>query len=430
MSRWLTLFTLILAGEMVFGLPFNTARFFRPTLLEAFNFTNTQLGDLFAVYGITAMLCYFPGGALADRFQARTLLSLSLVATACGGFVMMSFPQAETMALLYAFWGITSVLLLWGALIRATREWGGARQQGQAFGLLEAGRGIMAAAVAFVALKVFAWSLAGDVIDDSNRLAAFRNVILVYTFVTLTVAAMAWFFIPTSDGSTSSRPSPLLGMRRVVGRPVIWAQAGIIIAAYCGYKSVDNYSLYAVQVLGFDELEAAELSAIGAYIRPAGALAAGFFADRFSALRSVGIAFVLMLIAYVALSVATPDSAGLTLIFINLFISYFAVCGLRGVYFALLEENETPKQITGAAVGMISLIGFTPEIFFHPITGRILDADPGVVGHQNYFLFMVGVAVMGLSATLLLTWLRRRGGLWTQEIRHGAGRPAGKLETE
>ena len=84
------------------------------------------------------------------------------------------------------------------------------------------------------------------------------------------------------------------------------------------------------------------------------------------------------------------------------------------MYFALLEENKTPKQITGAAVGMISLIGFTPEIFFHPIMGRILDANPGIVGHQNYFLFMVGVAALGLLATLLLTWLRRRGGMWPQ----------------
>ena len=69
---------LIIAGEVVFGLPFHTARFFRPTLLEVFGFTNTQLGDLFAVYGITAMISYFPGGALADRYPARTLLTLSL----------------------------------------------------------------------------------------------------------------------------------------------------------------------------------------------------------------------------------------------------------------------------------------------------------------------------------------------------------------
>ena len=104
--------------------------------------------------------------ALADRYQARTLLCLSLLATAAGGLVMMTFPPASTMLVLYAFWGVTSILLLWGALIRATREWGGADQQGRAFGLLEAGRGVIAAAVAYVALKVFAWNLADGVVDD------------------------------------------------------------------------------------------------------------------------------------------------------------------------------------------------------------------------------------------------------------------------
>lgn len=61
MPRYVLMIALVVAGELVFGLPFNISRVFRPTLLEVFNFTNTQLGDLFAVYGITAMLAYFPG---------------------------------------------------------------------------------------------------------------------------------------------------------------------------------------------------------------------------------------------------------------------------------------------------------------------------------------------------------------------------------
>ena len=133
------MFALVAAGEIVFGLPFHTARFFRPTLLEVFNFTNTQLGDLFAIYGITAMVSYFPGGALADRFPARSLLTASLFATGVGGLFMAAIPPAMPMGLLYGFWGITTIFLFWGALIRATREWGGESTQGLAFGILEGG---------------------------------------------------------------------------------------------------------------------------------------------------------------------------------------------------------------------------------------------------------------------------------------------------
>ena len=95
MSRYLLMATLVFAGEIIFGLPFHTARFFRPTLLEAFGFTNTELGDVFAVYGVTAMIAYFPGGMLADRFSARSLLTVSLATTGIGGFYMASLSLVE-----------------------------------------------------------------------------------------------------------------------------------------------------------------------------------------------------------------------------------------------------------------------------------------------------------------------------------------------
>ena len=193
----------------------------------------------------------------------------------------------------------------------------------------------------------------------------------------------------------------------VLRRPVIWAQACIIVCAYCCYKGLDNYSLYAVQVLGFDEVEGARLSSYGAYVRPVAALTAGLIADRFDATRSLGVAFAFMSVSYMWLSVATPDTTMLAVIYTNIFITLFAVFALRGIYFALLEETRTPRHVTGTAVGVISFVGFTPEIFFASIAGRILDADPGVGGHLDYFRFLTGIAVCGVLIVLWLLWLKR-----------------------
>lgn len=63
---------------MIFSLPFHIPRFFRPTVLDVFGLSNTQLGDIFAVYGVVALAAYFPGGAIADRYSVRTLIALSL----------------------------------------------------------------------------------------------------------------------------------------------------------------------------------------------------------------------------------------------------------------------------------------------------------------------------------------------------------------
>jgi sugar phosphate permease len=411
------MFALVVAGEIVFGLPFHTARFFRPTLLEVFGFTNTQLGDLFAVYGITAMLSYFPGGALADRFPARSLLTASLFATGAGGLFMATIPAATPMGLLYGFWGVTTIFLFWGALIRATREWGGESTQGLAFGILEGGRGLVAALIASFALAIFASIMPenANLATDEVRRAGMRSIILVYTAAAFVAGVLVWFTVPVPDAAGYRSRHPLRGMARVLRRPVIWAHAAVIVCAYCAYKGLDNYSLYAVQVLGMDEVRGAALSTWGGWIRPFAAVVAGVVADRFNAARSIGVSFAVLVVSWAVLGLSSTEAAPPNIIYLNLFVTFFAVFALRGIYFALLEENRTPPYLTGAAVGLVSLVGYTPEVFFAPITGRILDANPGAVGFRHYFLFLAGTALLGIVVILFLLRLRRRGSLWPSE---------------
>ncbi len=411
--RFLLMLSLVVAGEVVFLLPFHTARFFRPTFLEAFEFTNTQLGDVFAVYGIMAMIAYFPGGILADRFEARTLLSLSLVATGLGGFYMASYPGVLGMSLVYGYWGVTTILLFWGALIRATREWGGDESQGRAFGILEGGRGIVAALLATAGVVAMANVMPDDldVMTNVERREAFRTVIFIYSSAAFVTAALAWLVIPASRLSGDSTHSALTVAGAVLSRPLAWAQAIIIVCAYCGYKGLDNYSLYAVQVLGMNEVDGAQLAMLGSYMRPVAPVVVGLLADRWAASRSIALCFGVLAVCFAVLAVYVPQGMpGMIVVFGNLFVTIFALFALRGVYFALLEENGVPPFLTGAVVGMVSFIGFTPDFFFGPITGRLLDASPGVGGHQHYFLFLAVTSALGLLSVLWMLRLRRAAG--------------------
>jgi nitrate/nitrite transporter NarK len=243
-----------------------------------------------------------------------------------------------------------------------------------------------------------------------------QRVILLYSAATLAASALTWWLVPVPEYRRRMAPRPLHGMLVVLKQPVVWAQAAIVICAYCGFKGLDNYSLYAVQVLGMDEVAAARFATWGAYLRPVAALVAGILADRFAATRVIAACFLLMLVTSVLLSVLAPGSQANALIMGNLFISFFAVFALRAVYFALLEENRTPLKYTGAAVGLVSLVGFTPEIFFAPVAGRILDATPGLGGHQDYFLLLAVIAAAGIVAVTWLAWLHRRaaGSAWDE----------------
>jgi len=407
---------LVIAGELVFGLAFNIPRFIRPTMLEVFGITNTQLGDMFAIYGIAAMLAYFPGGALADHFTARSLMATSLFATALGGLYLATVPGDTAMRFLYGYWGVTTIFLFWGALIRATRDWGGDGMQGMAFGLLDGGRGLAAAIVASAAVAVLALVMPENVSSATpeEREAAFRMVVYLYSGMTFFAALLVWFAVPPTPRADGPRFNPLQGMAIVLRRPIVWAQAAIVVCAYCGYKGIDNYSLYAVQVLGMDEVEGARLASYGAWTRPVAAILAGLVADRFNAARSILAMFIGLTLVYFILSMITPEGQGLWLMYANFVMTYVFVYGLRGVYFALLADNKTPSFLTGAAVGLVSVVGFTPDIFFAPIGGRILDANPGIVGFHHYFLFLAAIAVAGILAVFWLLAIRKRRGddLW------------------
>ena len=401
---------LIVAGEMVFSLPFHVGRFFRATTLDVFGFSNTQFGDAFAVYGVTAMLSYFFGGPLADRFSARKLIATSLFATGLGGFYMASIPGFAGTTLLFGYWGATTILFLWAAMIRATREWGGVAAQGRAFGLLDGGRGLAAAAMASVAVVLFGLFLPGETteITATERLAALRAVIYFYTAMTIAAGALVLLVIPESKRNDLSSPrNPLPALRAVVGTACVWAQALIVVCSYCAYKGLDNYSLYAVEVMGMSEFQAAQFTASATYLRLFGAIGAGLLADRFTARRTLAGLFMILTVSYVALAMSSPAAGLVGVIYANLLVTFAATYGLRGIYFALLEETKVPSTRTGTAVGVISVVGFTPEIFFASIAGRILDYSPGVTGHQNFFAFLAMIVVIGVGAYFVLARLLR-----------------------
>lgn len=401
-SRYLTLAALVIAGEAIFGLPFHVARFFRPTLLEVLGFTNQELGQLFAVYGVLAFLSYLPGGPIADRFSVRGLLTGSLVLTGLTGLYLASFPGYAGLLLIFGFFGVTTILLFWAALIRATREWGGASDQGKAFGFLDGGRGLFAAGLATVALVPFQLALPEDPSTASavERATALRNVIGLYTLATLLAAGLVWWMVPPSAPDREREPPPAVGaVLAVLKHPSVWLQALIVVCAYCAYKGLDNYGLFAAQVYGMNEVEAAKVSIIAAWIRPLAAVGTGFVADRVRPTKAVLSCFLLLIVGYAGFIFYDAGGHVPMILWSNITVTAASIFGLRGVYFALMEESRVPASLTGTAVGLISLVGFTPDIFVAPLAGWILDQNPGAPGHRQFFLCLLGAASLGALAT-------------------------------
>ena len=87
---------------------------------------------------------------------------------------------------------------------------------------------------------------------------------------------------------------------------------------------------------------------------------------------------------------------------INTVISSMAIFAMRGVYFALLEECRVPLAVTGTAAGVVSLIGFTPDVFMPMVGGVLLDSFSAAKGYRLLFTFTVGLCILGLLAALII----------------------------
>lgn len=386
--------SLMLAGEAIFLLPY-MRKSFQTSLEDVFQVSSTELGLLSSMFGILALACYFPGGWLADRVSARRLLSFSLVSTGLGGFFMLIIPSFNQMLALHAFWGITSILTFWAALLKATRLWGSADTQGASFGLLEGGRGAVAALMGTIATVAFA--IATQTGTTQDGLIA---VILVYTGAPLIAGIVIWFVIPddtpeieeTHKKQSSSEPSLL---HRAVRIPEVWLMAAIIFLAYLLYTGSYYFPAYAERGLGESKLFGAQLGTFRDWLRPVAAIAAGFIADRIKITRALSIAFAVIIVLYGSLWLTPSPVITYHLLFAQVAIISIALFALRGIYFALMGECRIPIALTGITIGIVSAIAYTPDIFAHLISGWFLDTYPGGEGFRYYFGFLAIMAVVG-----------------------------------
>jgi hypothetical protein len=112
--------------------------------------------------------------------------------------------------------------------------------------------------------------------------------------------------------------------------------------------------------------------------------------------------FVILIISFAVFAI-TPASPGLfILMLVNVAIAAIGIFALRGIYFALLEEGGVPLAVTGTAGGVVSAIGFTPDVFMPMIGGVLLDNYPGATGYQYLYLSTAGMCVVGLIAATVI----------------------------
>ena len=99
-----------------------------------------------------------------------------------------------------------------------------------------------------------------------------------------------------------------------------------------------------------------------------------------------------------------PSSPAILTVAVILMLLFCAgIFAMRGIYFATLDEcQKVPRSLMGTAIGVVSVIGFFPDVYMNAIVGGLMDAYPGATGYKHVFLIMLGFAIVGLIASVVL----------------------------
>ncbi len=391
--RWLIMACLCLSGGLIYLLPFLREVYYIP-LQEALHLSNTQLGFLMSTFGATAMICYFPGGWLADRLSPRKLIAFSMVATGVTGLYFATFPSYILSIAAHAFWGVSCTLTFWAAMIKATRNWALPGQQGRAFGILEGGRGIAESASSTAFLAVFAMLGSGHL--------ALSWVIVLFSISNMLIGVMAWFTFEDDTAEGGRFNIGLAEIRNVLRTPVVWWISLVILSAYSAYWGSFYFTPYATEVFLMSVVFGGVIGVGKMWVKPLAALGAGFLADKIGVSKTVSWSFAVLIFSF-SVFIFTPGNPDLVvLLVVNTAVASLAIFALRGVYFALLDEGGLPFALTGTVTGIVSMVGFTPDVFMPLAGGIILDSLPDDLRYRGLFAFIAVLCFVGLFASFMI----------------------------
>lgn len=176
----------------------------------------------------------------------------------------------------------------------------------------------------------------------------------------------------------------------------------IILCAYVGYKITDVLSQYANEVMLYNQVKSAQVGTFLQFLRPTTGILLGLLVDRFRISFVLILSFVASIVGGVLFASGIIGPSVTILFFISVIVIAVGVYSARALYFAVMQEGKIPIVLTGTAVGLISLVGYTPDIFASATFGYLLDAHKGEeVGFQNVFWMFTAFSIVGCIASVI-----------------------------
>ena len=404
-------FLAVISLGLVYGTMFNLPYMkyiFYDAMIEAMGCTNAQLGLLVSVYTIISCIGLLPGGWIADRYQTKGIIVVSAylqgAVSIFFAFTMHSYVCAMITWIISGFAGVTA---FFAAILKAVSMVGGEDEQGRTYGYYEAFCGISAAITNAVALAVFAG------FDDSVSALKWAVIVMGVMSIIGGILVQLFFDQKTTEvhyAKAAHNKASIKETMKVFKMPKFYFSCIIVFCAYGFYTCQSFITPYFTSVLGATVTFAGFLSILKQYaLKFIGGPVGGWAADK---LKSVSkfqiIAFILMfaIILYIA-NVKGGAELITPLTIVTLVLA--TICFMsRGTMWASIDEAGVPKEISGTAIAVASIIGFNmPDLILPTLIGSWLDKY-GNDAYGRVFTLLGAMCVVGVLASIAMLAAKRR----------------------
>lgn len=401
-KKYGTLLLLAAGAGIIFQLPYIRETFYVP-IQNAMNLTNAQMGMLSSGYATMATFSYFIGGAIADKFSARKLLTFSFLATGALGLWFSTFPGYNISRIIFILMGISTIITYWSACIKATRMLGTEEEQGRLFGLQEGLRGILNAVLVFVMTAAFT--------RYTDEIAGAAAAIRICSITVIVIGILNYIFIEDtkSEEQTESIVEVTKGLFKMLLIPRVWLLVGIVFTAYSIYGLIGYVTTYAQQFYGMTATTAATLGGVRYLLQGLGGVAGGFLADKLHSRMKVIAGGCVGLILSFGAYILLPGQASLAgAVTLNFFIGLILIYAVRSQYFAVHDDAGIPLHLSGRVSGIASALGYMPDVFMYTLVGGWMDSY-GRAGYNMTWAYAMVAGVLCIILTFALSKVVKNG---------------------
>ena len=398
--KWGTLLLLAAGAGIIFQLPYIRETFY-PQIQSAMNLSNAQMGLLSSGYATMATLSYFIGGAIADRFSPRIMLTVSFIGTGLLGFWFSTFPSYGTARLIFVLMGVTSIITYWSACIKATRALGTPDEQGRIFGFQEGLRGIINALVVFGMTAAYAhYAVTNEVLGASVA-------IKICAAVDIIIGILSFIFIRDDSKEEREKPESVIeltkGLFKCLAIPRVWLLVGIIFTAYSVYGLIGYVNTYAVNYYGMSATMGSALGGTRYLLQGVGGIVGGFLADKLhSRVKVVGWGAALLAVSFVLYIILPVQASAVMAVVVNFVMGLIFIYAVRSQYFAIHQDAGIPMELSGRVSGISSAIGYAPDLFMYTLVGSWMDKY-GASGFKMTWAYAAVAAALCVVICLVLS---------------------------